>query len=212
LRKDPGINGWVSVQSRTGSCGWFPSGSSLTVTSRGTAATPDGAPFGLYLYDTEDITAVSGASITLWVLGDHASQGSTAITWTSGSGHSNSWRFVGRIGTATKPDGLLYTGYRWTYDGTIDPRRVTTSGDGVRRVFLGDFVVSSNSFQQPSGHCGRLNYWTERSVVIDGQTLTFERRAGTDGAYAPARRSARSLGAPEAEAGTEDVEVITAVC
>ena len=59
LRKDPGINGWVLNTTRDlGGCRY-----SLEVNSapsRG-GATPDGAPWGLYLYDVSKDASYSGA-------------------------------------------------------------------------------------------------------------------------------------------------------
>lgn len=200
LRKDPGLNGWVSNSYRAGTCGFR--NSSIEVTSIATAATPDGAPFGLYLYDTEDVVTATNASITYWVLGNHATTGTTAITWSSASGHSTCWSYQGRVGTAQKPDGLIYTGYRWTYTCAIDPHATTVGNDGVARVMLGNFHVISNTFAQPAGSCGKLNFWTERAITLDGIAHTFQRRAGTDGTYTSAGR-ARSSRSVSESAGDE---------
>lgn len=195
LRKDPGLNGWVNNSYRAGTCG--SRNSSIEVTSIGTAATPDGAPFGLYLYDTDDVVSATGASITYWMLGNHATTGTTSITWSNASGHSSCWSYQGRVGTAQKPDGLIYTGYRWTYTCPIDPRGTTPGADGVNRVMLGNFHVTSNTFAQPAGSCGKLNFWTERAVTLDGIAHTFQRRAGTDGAYSASGRARSSRSASE---------------
>lgn len=204
MRKDPGINGWVNNSYGVGRCG--SSSSSISVTSRGTGGTPDGAPFGLYLYDTDDVTTVTDASLTYWILGEHPASGRASITWSSGDGMSSCWVYQGRVASMQKPDGLTYTGYRWNYTCPIDPRATTTGSDGIKRVFLGDFVVSTSRFEQPAGSCGKLNFWTERAVTIDGQPYTFQRRAGTDGSF-PQGSRARSLpAAPEgdgASAGTD---------
>lgn len=197
LRKDPGINGWVNNNYRTGSCG--SRSSDIAVTSNSSGATPDGAPFGLYIYDTQDVTAVTGATITYWVLGDHATTGSTSITWTSDTGHSTCWSYQGRVGTMQKPDGLTYTGYRWMYTCTIDPHATTTGSDGVARVILGNFVVSTNRFEQPAGSCNKLNFWTERAITLDGVAYTFQRRAGTDGTYTTGGRARVAPEAPVAD-------------
>lgn len=201
LRKDPGINGWVSNHPDAGSC--RTSSSSLSVTSRGSGTTPDGAPFGLYLYDTADVTAVTSASLTYWILGVHATSGLTSISWTRGSGMSQCWSNPVRVAPTQKPDGLTYTGYRWTYTCTINPRETTVGTDGIKRVMLGDFETSTNRFQQPSDSCGKLNFWTERAVTIDGDVYTFQRRNGTDGPYTQGAR-ARSLPADSSESGASD--------
>lgn len=197
LRKDPGINGWVNNIYQVGSCGW--QNSRITVSSISDRVGPDGAPFGLYLYDAEDVETVANAQLTYWVLGNHSASGSTAITWTSRNGHSSCWQYQGRVGTATKPDGLTYTGYRWTYTCPINPADIAPDG----RLYLGNFHVQTNSFQQPSGYCNQLTFWTERSIDIDGENHTFQRRAGTSGAY-PQSRAASVHGAPEASDGGGD--------
>ena len=197
LRKDPGLNGWVWSSHSTGSCG--SASTRIEVSSARTGKTPDGAPFGLYLYDSDDVEHVTGATITYWVLGSHATTGSTAIRWTSGADHSSCWTPRGRIGTTTKPDGLTYTGYRWTYSCAIDPAVKTVGADGVERIVLNNFHVPTNYFEQPAGSCGKMNFWAERAVVIDGSLHTFQRRAGSDGAYtSSSSRSRRSL--PEGDA------------
>ncbi|UQN31048.1 hypothetical protein [Brachybacterium kimchii] len=185
---------------RVGTCG--STNTSIEVTSIGSGTTPDGAPFGLYLYDTDDVSTATNATITYWVLGNHATSGSTAITWSSASGHSSCWNYQGRIGTAQKPDGLTYTGYRWTYTCAINPKSTTTGNDGVKRVMLGNFHVTSNTFAQPTGSCGKLNFWTERAVTLDGNAYTFQRRAGTDGAYTASTR-ARSARATNEDDGDD---------
>ena len=68
LRKDPGINGWVTVRSDSqfdlSRWRWT---YLLEIDSTGSdgRSTPDGAPFGLYLYDTEDAKTATDASITV---------------------------------------------------------------------------------------------------------------------------------------------------
>lgn len=197
LRKDPGINGWVRNIYSVGSCG--NTNSSIEVTSIATGSTPDGAPFGLYLYDTEDVDTVDAAQLTYWVLGDHPATGTGSISWSTLRGHSSCWVGPTRMTPETKPDGLTYTGYRWTYNCTIDPHNITNGTDGVARAFLGNFHVTTGSFRQPKGSCGKLNFWTQRTITIDGEVYTFQRRNGTDGPYATARR--RSAPAPAASDG-----------
>lgn len=206
LRKDPGLNGWVSNRYAAGTCG--SANTTVEITSIATGTTPDGAPFGLYLYDTDNVKSATGATITYWVLGNHGTTDNTAITWSNASGHSSCWNYQGRVGTAVKPDGLTYTGYRWIHTCAIDPKATTTGTDGIKRVFLGNFHVTTNSFRQPTGSCGKLNVWTERSVILDGVTKTFQRRAGTDGAYVKtAARSARSTDS-QTESSPEEVKTV----
>ena len=190
LRIDPGINGWVSNSPVSrGGCDW-----TLEVNSApsATPVTPDGAPFGLYLYDVQPTAVISNASLTYWIIGDHRS--SNAVTWTAASGHSACWVGPTTVGTQTKPDGLVYTGYRWTYNCTITPSQVASDG----RLRLGTFHVTA-SFTQPSTLCSDVTYWTQRTITVDqdgagsqaAKVLTFQRRNGTRGAYtAPAARSA----------------------
>lgn len=140
LRKDPGINGWVNNSYQVGSC--WASNSRITVSSRVSGVGPDGAPFGLYLYDAEDVKTVSNAQLTYWVLGNHSASGSTQITWTSLTGHSSCWLYQGRVGTEQKPDGQLYTGYRWTYTCSINPADIARDG----RLYLGDFTCADELF------------------------------------------------------------------
>lgn len=192
IRKDPGINGWVLVRpdSQFDLSRWrWTYRLEIDSTGTGGRSTPDGAPFGLYLYDTEDAKAATDASITVWILGDHRK--SDQITWSSSQGHSQNWSGPSMIGTQVKPDGMVYTGYRWTYRGEIQLGRRTQGRDGVYRVFLDNFHVRTNYFTQDSDYRSTLNYWTERAITIEGDTQTFQRREGTDGAYnASARRAA----------------------
>lgn len=206
IRKDPGLNGWVRNTFRAGTCGL--TDTTIEVTSIVTGTGPDGAPYGLYLYDTDNVKSATGATITYWILGNHGTTGNTAITWSNAEGHSSCWSYQGRVGTAVKPDGLTYTGYRWTYTCAIDPKATTTGTDGIKRVFLGNFHVTTNAFQQPTGSCGKLNFWTERSVILDGVTKTFQRRNGTDGTYAKtAARSARSTDS-QTESSPEEMQTV----
>lgn len=130
---------------------------------------PDGAPFGLYLYDTDDVTAVTSASLTYWILGVHATSGLTSISWTRGGGMSQCWSNPVRVAPTQKPDGLTYTGYRWTYTCTINPRETTVGTDGIKRVMLGDFETSTNRFQQLVG-------FLREAELLDGAGRDHRRR------------------------------------
>lgn len=178
--KYPGINGWVlnSPVEQPGRCAW-----TLEVDSTRPGTGPDGAPFGLYIYDVEPGTTFAGASLTYWIIG------SQNATWTTMSGHSSCWNGPVRGAPATKSDGQTYTPYTWTYtcpinaaDYQVDPR------DGVKRVLLGHFHVRA-SFTQPSDRCNNVTYWTQRKITIDTPNdgmpaiqYCFERRNGTLGA------------------------------
>lgn len=207
LRKDPGINGWVlnSPTRVDRRCNW-----TLDVNSNpaNPQRTPDGAPYGLYVYDAEDPNVVTNATLTYWIIGNHPGSGALAVSWATASGHSSCWGTPVRVGTETKPDGNVYTGYRWTYACPIDPRTRTMGSDGVERLFLGHFHVVA-SFRQPKELCSNVTYWTQRHVTIDpdgsgprpAEIKTFQRRNGTLGPRTALQRSAPRSVAPE---GTEE--------
>lgn len=191
LRKDPGINGWVLNSSRSlGSCKY-----TLEVDSTRSGNGPDGAPFGLYLYDVQSNAVISNAVLTYWIIGNQTA------TWDTNSGHSTCWSSPVRGTPATKADGLVYTPYVFTYTCPIKPESVSADG----RLRLGGFHVTA-TFTQPSSSsnnlCNNVTYWTQRSITIDQDgsgpqvpdVLTFERRNGTLGPYtggpAPQARSA----------------------
>ena len=91
LRKDPGINGWVlNTTTNHGGCRY-----SLEVNSAPTrgGATPDGAPWGLYLYDVSKDASYSGAKLVYWVRGTHTAT-QNPITWQAAAGHSSLWSGV----------------------------------------------------------------------------------------------------------------------
>lgn len=195
LRKDPGINGWVlnSPQRRSGTRRFY-----LTVdstVSTDSHPTPDGAPFGLYLYDANLQDDYTSATITYWINGSQ-----NPISWDTLSGHSSHWQGPVRGGAQTKSDGISYTPYTWTYNATIDPAVTSTQPDGVERVWLVHFRVRA-TFTQTSGNSNQdLTYWTQRAITVhpggegsgsQPQVLTFERRNGTLGPYTQA--GARSV-------------------
>src|SRR5699024_10580218 len=77
LRKDPGINGWVRASWGSELVGWWRR-YTLTVNSTVSGVqTPDGAPFGLYLYDTDPADVYTDATFTYWINDTQAS-----IQWT----------------------------------------------------------------------------------------------------------------------------------
>lgn len=175
VRKDPGINGWVlNSPDHRGGCGWRLQVDS-TVTNM---ATPDGAPFGLYLYDVEPSAVITQPVITYWIIGDQNA------SWTNLSGHSSCWQYQGRGQLTTKSDGLQYRPYTWRYTCAVNPASVSPDG----RLRLGNFRVLA-SFTQPNNRCNDVTYWTQRTITIDPygegdpEVLTFERRNGTRGSY-----------------------------
>ncbi|MGW9738984.1 hypothetical protein ACUXPL_002015 [Micrococcus sp. 140720015-1] len=201
LRKDPGINGWVQARSS----GTWCTSRSIEVTSAPSnpGTTPDGAPFGLYLYDVSKDASYSGAKLVYWVRGTHTAL-QNPITWRTGTQHSAQWSGPVRGAAQTKADGFMYTPYTWTYTGTIDPKNVKDDG----RLYLENFHVYTNSFSQmEGGRCVPLDYWAYREIVVDPdgpngpqspQTLHFERRAGESPAYVPGAQG-RSAVMPDAE-------------
>lgn len=207
LRKDPGINGWVLVSTdpNVWSCG-----AELTFNSapRNGGRTPDGAPFGLYVYDVEDPNVFSDAKMIIWVIGDRSS-----INWRTRSGHSPYWSGPTRIGTETKPDGQVYTGFQWTYTGPIlAANRSVTDPDGVERLKLGDFHVRADvDGIRAGGYRCNVTYWTERMITIDpdgngplpAEVHKFQRRRGTMGDMSGygGLRSRRSAIEPGGEGG-----------
>lgn len=174
VRIDPGINGWVlNSPSDVGTCTW-----TLDVDSTQARTGPDGAPFGLYLYDIKPQTTVANATLTYWIIGNQKA------TWTARTGHSGCWSGPSRGTAQKKSDGLLYTPYTWTHTCPISSADVSSDG----RLRLGGFHVRA-TFTQTRDVCNDVTYWTQRSVVVDpdgagsqtAQTLTFERRNGTRG-------------------------------
>lgn len=204
LRKDPGINGWVLNTPRDrGVCL-----RSLEVNSApsGGGTTPDGAPWGLYLYDVSQDASYSNAKLVYWVRGDHVKQ--NPIAWQAAAGHSSKWSGPETGDPQTKADGAVYTPYTWTYTGTIDPANVKSDG----RLYLETFHVKTVDFSMSeNGRCLPLDYWTYREIVVDAdgpngpqasKTLHFERRNGQSGPYTP-RTQGRMAVTPDAEATAE---------
>lgn len=183
LRKDPGINGWVmnTPTDLTGSCRW-----SLRVDSTPSpaGATPDGAPFGLYVYDTMPTDVLTQARITYWIIGNQTA------TWVANAQHSSCWSSPVRGTPSVKSDGQTYTPYTFTYTCAINAAATTTGPDGVARLFLGGFDTTA-TFTQPAALCSDVTYWTQRFITINGVQYTFERRNGTRGAINPAARAAQ---------------------
>lgn len=174
VRIDPGINGWVLNSPRkVDTCKW-----TLDVDSTLARTGPDGAPFGLYLYDIKPQTTVANATLTYWIIGNQSA------TWTAQAGHSRCWSGPSRGTAQKKSDGFVYTPYTWTYTCPINSADVSSDG----RLRLGGFHVRA-AFTQSRDYCNDVTYWTQRTIVVDpdgagsqtAQTLTFERRNGTRG-------------------------------
>ncbi|MCT1459461.1 hypothetical protein M3G03_07895 [Aestuariimicrobium sp. p3-SID1156] len=204
LRKDPGINGWVrNTPNSLGRCGW-----SLEVDSTVTrGATPDGAPWGLYIYDVEDGNTFTEAKLVYWIIGNQTA------SWSTLSGHSTCWNGPDRGTPRTKADGFLYTPYTWTYTCGINAAARGEDSDGVERLYLGNFHVKATFTQptQPRDHCRDVTYWTQRFVTIDpdgsgplpASERTFERRNGTRGPYTAGNRAMGARSTSPEESGHE---------
>lgn len=159
LVKNPGINGWVlNSPSFYSSCR-----RALTVSSNVGGAGPDGAPYGLYLYDTDPRGKYDEAKLVYWVRGDHYNR--NRITWSAGGSHSRCWRgpTVGK--PQIKDDGFEYTPYTWTYTCPISPEDVSADG----RLRLGHFHVVTSIFSQTdaAGRCLPLDIYTYREIRVD---------------------------------------------
>lgn len=181
LRIDPGINGWVRVSySDTGWCSHR-----LTYDSDISGVGPDGAPYGLYLYDVTPGSTITNAKITLWI------RGNNNASWTNLNGHSSCWGSAVRGTPATKPDGATYTPYTWTYSCPINPANVSPDG----RLYLGHFRAQAD-VTLAWGICDNVCLWAQRSIDValpgeNPETLTFQRKIGfadCEGQSAPRSR------------------------
>lgn len=189
LVKYPGINGWVNNTTRGGSVQGTQCDYTLEVDSTPNGTGPDGAPFGLYVYDVEAANTFSNAKLTYWIIGAQA----TGATWTTLGGHSACWGTPTKGTASVQPDGLTYTPYTWTYTCPIlSSQYVTDPIDNVKRLYLGDFHVIA-TFTQPTAWCSNVTYWTQRFITIDRDgsgpeqpsVKCFERRNGTNGPWTP---------------------------
>lgn len=174
LRKDPGINGWVLNSTESQGDRRY----ALRVNSNPGAsagATPDGAPFGLYVYDVNVgpgnaiLDTLTNARIVYWIIGSQTE----GASWSANSGHGNGWSNPVKGTPAQKADGLTYTPYTFTYTGTF------TYNAGDQRVYLQEFDTTA-SFRQPRGG-DEVTYWTQRFITVNGAVQTFERRNGDRG-------------------------------
>lgn len=177
---NPGINGWV-LNSASGSCSNY----SVTISSAPSnpRPTPDGAPYGLYLYDTNLRGRYDAARMVYWIRGDH--QSTNPVRWSKGRSHSSCWSGP-TVGTPqTKSDGALYTPYTWTYTCEINPEDVAEDG----RLYLGDFHVTATFSQRYGFRCEPLDVWAYREIRVDPdgegpqepELQHFERKASLAG-------------------------------
>ena len=217
LRKDPGINGRVlnsltSFRNRT-----YQLEVNSTVSS---PATPDGAPYGLYLYEWNENDTYSNVSITYWINGTQRRPGGRQrdpISWTTLRGHSNAWSGPSRGPSQERADGITCTPYTWTYNVVDFPPTTRPEVDGGLRLWLGHFHVQATFMQTASNSDPDVTYWTQRSITVhpggdtsESETLTFERRNGKLGPYSGSARGARSIQA-ETTAEPSDGVVLEAV-
>ncbi|SNC62508.1 hypothetical protein SAMN05445756_0710 [Kytococcus aerolatus] len=205
LRKDPGINGWVlNSPTDLGRCRY-----DLDVNSApsGWGDTPDGAPWGLYVYDVSEDGSYSNAKLVYWVRGTHTAT-QNPITWQAAAGHSSLWSGPVLGAPQVKADGFVYTPYTWTYTGIIDPANVASDG----RLYLDTFHVKAANFSMSeNGRCLPLDIWAYREILVDPdgptgpqqpETLNFERRWGRSGPYPPSTQGRMAV-TPDAEATAE---------
>jgi len=199
IRKDPGINGWMQASYPRSDCTY-----TWDTTSNGTGSTPDGVPWGLFVYDVENDNVITNATLTFWFIGNQSS-----ISWTTRTGHNNCWSTPVSVGTEVKPDGYSYSGYRSTWSAAgacannLNPANRVLGSDGIERLFLGHFAMRA-VITQTGDYCGfnrhNLTWWGQRSITIDPDgpgslppvVHTFQRRAGTWGAYTGPSLSSRS--------------------
>lgn len=180
-RIDPGLNGWLSINYGT------QYGFDATFANDVTGNTPDGNPFGLYIpkpnrangsnpFVTDKVT---NALQILWLRGQTNS-------WATNPGHSSRWS-RSYIGSTTQPDGLVYHGYRFAYNGAYAGTG-GYSGSGFElksdgRLWLESFDVTARDVQS-----GDATFWVERQVTIDigkgagPEVKSFKRRNGERGA------------------------------
>ncbi len=211
LIKNPGINGWVNVRASSvwfRLCTW-----DVTVTSnpgRG-AVGPDGAPYGLYLYDTDPRGRYDAAKLVYWVRGDHTSR--NPITWNEDQGHSDCWSGP-TTGTAqVKDDGHIYTPYTWNYTCDIDPNTVSSDG----RLYLDDFRVSARINQNLGNGCEPLDFWAYREIRVDAdgdgpaepQLMHFERKASLAGGSGNRSRDEVGPNAATDQAEATEADVVS---
>lgn len=169
LRKDPGINGWVLISTTDRDRNSY----DLRFDSDVAGTGPDGAPYGLYIYDPNRTGNVlndvyTNASITLWIRTD--TDLTPANNGWSRAGSGAGWQAPTDAGLQTKPDNFQYRGYRFAYTGSY------TLVAAEERVYLQDFVATSNNIQGQDA-----TYWIERRITVNGAERTFQRRNGDRG-------------------------------
>ena len=193
----PGINGWnLHTYNDTG---WCSHQIAVDSQPQNGGPTPDGAPFGLYLYDVTPTTTIANAQMIYWI------RGNTTVTWTSQPGHS-CWGSPVQGPSVTKGDGAVYTSYTWTYGCPIDPNNVSPDG----RLYLGRFRTTAQ-FTLSWGICDMACYWAERKITVDGVEQQFERKRGfADCAGQSVNRMAPQNSNEEASDSGEEMDVVHA--
>lgn len=182
LRDDPGINGWVLAT-------WDPSDRTPNISFDSDPAgvdpaTPDGAPFGLYVRKVNRTPAglladtITNAAITFWLRGTASvsyPEGGSGSNTTPNGGGMGRWNLQPGVLTETKPDGISYRGYRFTYSGALSTPVLV---NGQYQVYFEDISVLFSNVQNSNA-----TFWTERDVTVNGVPLTFQRRAGESGTF-----------------------------
>lgn len=178
LRKDPGINGWVLVTTSDQDNNSY----DLRFDSDEPGVGPDGAPYGLYVYDPNRtgntlLDLYTNASVTIWLRTDRDSTPANNGMNRTGAGWSNATD----AGLETKPDGLQYRGFRFNYSGSY------TLVAAEERVYLTDLIVTTNDVNSSDA-----TYWVQRAITVNGVVQTFQRRNGARGAFMGADVQGRS--------------------
>jgi hypothetical protein len=168
LRKDPGINGWVQISTTDRDDNSYDLRFNSNIDGNG----PDGAPYGLYVYNPNRngntlLDTYTNASMTLWVRTTNSDNTPANNGW---SNPGTGWGNATDAGLANKPDGLQYRGYRFAYTGGY------TLVASEERVYLRDFDTSSDNIRGTDA-----TYWIERQITVNGVVQTFQRRNGDRG-------------------------------
>lgn len=157
----PGLNGWVLVRKNCSNA----SSIQLTINGNGDGTRyPVGQGYGLYVLNTTANSTVTGARITFYYPSDLGT-----LTWSAGSGTAG-WSVPTIDGSA--PAKSSFTAYTTTYSDSTG----WTFNTGTPNYTIATGVpVFSASSSQTSYCSSSVTVWARRSVIVDGQTLTFER-------------------------------------
>lgn len=119
--------------------------------------TPDGAPWGMYVYNIGDSAQITSVKLTYWIIGDN-----TAI-WTARGGHSSCWSGPTR-GAPTTHAGDTFTPYVWSYTCSLDPMDRDPFAPG--RLHLKPLHMTA-AVTQSSSWCSTMKVCTDRYALVD---------------------------------------------